>query len=53
MTLLRTFFTRREPAASDALRRRITEELGSACRVPDDREEVSLDPAGVTAEAGL
>lgn len=48
-----TFITHGEPAASDSLRRRIKDRLGWACRVPEDREVVSLDPAGVTAKAGL
>tara|TARA_R110000787_G_scaffold94150_2_gene196740 strand:+ start:228 stop:1589 length:1362 start_codon:yes stop_codon:yes gene_type:complete len=37
-----TFITHGEPAASDALRRRIEEELGWACRVPEHGEEVAL-----------
>lgn len=37
-----TFVTHGEPAASDMLRRRIEEELDWACRVPDYRDEVSL-----------
>jgi len=38
----RTFVTHGEPAAADALRHRITEELGWACAVPEYREEVDL-----------
>ena len=37
-----TFVTHGEPAASDALRRRIEDEMGWPCRVPDYREEVEL-----------
>jgi metallo-beta-lactamase family protein len=37
-----TFVTHGEPAASDALRRRIAEELGWPCTVPDYREETEL-----------
>lgn len=37
-----TFVTHGEPAASDALRRRITEELNWACTVPEHREEAEL-----------
>lgn len=37
-----TFVTHGEPAASDALRHRIEEELGWSCRVPEYREEVDL-----------
>ncbi|MCB9568069.1 MAG: MBL fold metallo-hydrolase [Myxococcales bacterium] len=37
-----TFVTHGEPAASDALRRRIQEELGWAVSVPDYRDEVAL-----------
>ncbi|HXV23180.1 MAG TPA: MBL fold metallo-hydrolase [Alphaproteobacteria bacterium] len=37
-----TFVTHGEPAASDALRHRIEEELGWACIVPEHREEVAL-----------
>ncbi|MDH3239906.1 MAG: MBL fold metallo-hydrolase [Alphaproteobacteria bacterium] len=37
-----TFVTHGEPAASDALRRRIEEELNWPCRVPDYRDEASL-----------
>lgn len=37
-----TFVTHGEPAASDALRRRIVEQLGWDCTVPDYREEVEL-----------
>lgn len=38
----RTFITHGEPDASDALRRRIAEQLGWECAVPEFREEVSL-----------
>jgi len=37
-----TFVTHGEPAASDALRHRIEEELGWACRVPEHGETVEL-----------
>jgi metallo-beta-lactamase family protein len=37
-----TFVTHGEPAASDALRHRIEEELRWACTVPDYRDEVEL-----------
>lgn len=37
-----TFVTHGEPAASDALRHRIVEELGWACTVPEYREETEL-----------
>jgi metallo-beta-lactamase family protein len=37
-----TFVTHGEPAASDALRHRIAEELGWPCTVPDYREETEL-----------
>jgi metallo-beta-lactamase family protein len=37
-----TFITHGEPAAADALRRRIGEELGWACSVPDYRDEAIL-----------
>jgi metallo-beta-lactamase family protein len=37
-----TFITHGEPAASDALRHRIEEELRWACIVPDYRDEVAL-----------
>jgi metallo-beta-lactamase family protein len=37
-----TFITHGEPAASDALRHRIEEELGWPCRVPDHGERVEL-----------
>jgi metallo-beta-lactamase family protein len=37
-----TFVTHGEPVASDALRHRIAEELGWACRVPEQREELAL-----------
>ncbi len=37
-----TFVTHGEPTGSDALRRRIQEELGWACSVPEQREEVVL-----------
>ena len=37
-----TFVTHGEPAAADALRRRIGETLGWNCRVPDYRESVEL-----------
>ena len=38
----RTFVTHGEPAAADALRRRIGEALGWSCEVPDYRETVEL-----------
>lgn len=38
----RVFVTHGEPAASDALRRRIEEDLGWDCRVPEQGEEVEL-----------
>ena len=37
-----TFLTHGEPAAADALRRRIAEELGWPCSVPDYRDEAIL-----------
>ena len=37
-----TFITHGEPAAADALRHRITEELGWTCTVPDYRDEAEL-----------
>lgn len=37
-----TFITHGEPAAADALRRRVAEELGWACTVPDYRDEAEL-----------
>jgi metallo-beta-lactamase family protein len=37
-----TFITHGEPAAADALRRRITEELDWPCTVPDYRDQVEL-----------
>jgi len=39
---VRTFLTHGEPAASDALRFRIQEELGWECTVPEYRDEVDL-----------
>jgi metallo-beta-lactamase family protein len=39
----RTFVTHGEPAAADALRHRIEEELGWNCRVPDYLESVTLE----------
>ena len=38
----RTFVTHGEPAAADALRHRIAEELGWACAVPEYRDTVEL-----------
>jgi metallo-beta-lactamase family protein len=38
----KTFITHGEPAAADALRHRIEEELGWACRVPEYREVARL-----------
>ena len=38
-----TFITHGEPAAADALRHRIEEELGWACTVPEYRDTVELD----------
>jgi len=38
----RTFITHGEPGASDALRRRIQEELGWPCTVPDYRDDIVL-----------
>jgi len=37
-----TFITHGEPAAADALRHRIEEELRWQCSVPDYRDEVEL-----------
>jgi metallo-beta-lactamase family protein len=37
-----TFVTHGEPAAADALRHRIADELGWACTVPDYRDQVEL-----------
>lgn len=37
-----TFITHGEPAASDALRHRIEEELGWPCAVPDHAQQVAL-----------
>ncbi len=37
-----TFITHGEPQASDALRRRIAEELSWSCRVPAYRDEAAL-----------
>jgi metallo-beta-lactamase family protein len=37
-----TFITHGEPTASDALRRRIAEELGWSCKVPEHQEKVTL-----------
>jgi metallo-beta-lactamase family protein len=37
------FVTHGEPAAADALRHRIEEELGWICRVPAYRDEATLD----------
>jgi metallo-beta-lactamase family protein len=37
-----TFITHGEPAASDALRRRVTDELGWNCVVPEYRDEITL-----------
>lgn len=38
-----TYITHGEPAAADGLRRRIAEELGWSCTVPDHRDEATLD----------
>ncbi|TAJ97865.1 MAG: MBL fold metallo-hydrolase, partial [Candidatus Manganitrophaceae bacterium] len=38
----KTFITHGEPAAADALRHRIEEELGWRCRIPDYLEKVEL-----------
>ena len=38
----KTFITHGEPAASDALRQRIEEELGWICYVPEQEEEIAL-----------
>jgi metallo-beta-lactamase family protein len=38
-----TFITHGEPAAADALRRRIEEQLGWSCQVPDYRQTVRLE----------
>jgi metallo-beta-lactamase family protein len=38
----RTFITHGEPAAADALRHRIVEELGWACTVPEYRDTAEL-----------
>ncbi|KWF02885.1 MBL fold metallo-hydrolase RNA specificity domain-containing protein [Burkholderia pseudomultivorans] len=45
----RTFVTHGEPAAADALRRRIEERLHWRCEVPTYGERVDLDDAGVGA----
>ena len=37
-----TFVTHGEPSASDALRRRIEEELGWPCLVPDQGQKIEL-----------
>jgi metallo-beta-lactamase family protein len=37
-----TFITHGEPTASDVLRRRIEEELGWACKIPEHQEKVDL-----------
>jgi metallo-beta-lactamase family protein len=37
-----TFITHGEPTASDVLRRRIEEELGWRCKVPEHMEKVEL-----------
>jgi metallo-beta-lactamase family protein len=37
-----TFITHGEPAASDALRHRIEEELGWSCVVPDHAQRIDL-----------
>jgi metallo-beta-lactamase family protein len=37
-----TFISHGEPTASDVLRRRIEEELGWSCRVPEHLEKVDL-----------
>jgi metallo-beta-lactamase family protein len=37
-----TFITHGEPAAADCLRRRISEELGWPCSVPEYRDMVQL-----------
>jgi metallo-beta-lactamase family protein len=37
-----TFVTHGEPAAADALRHRIVEQLGWPCQVPEYREQVHL-----------
>lgn len=37
-----TFITHGEPAAADALRHRIEEELGWTCQVPEYRDQVDL-----------
>ncbi|HYQ44434.1 MAG TPA: MBL fold metallo-hydrolase [Polyangiaceae bacterium] len=39
----RVFITHGEPAASDALRRRLRDTFGWTCVVPDDRETITLD----------
>ncbi len=44
-----TFVTHGEPAASDALRRRIEEELSWSCRVPAYRDEAELGHSEKTA----
>ena len=41
----RTFVTHGEPAASDALRARIKQELNWECRVPEHLETVALNGA--------
>lgn len=42
VALRRTFIAPGEPSAADALRRRIEEELGWPCRVPEYREVAHL-----------
>ena len=49
----RVFITHGEPAAADALRRRITEQLSWPCRVPDHLEEVVLEDVDVVDDVDV
>jgi metallo-beta-lactamase family protein len=49
----RTFITHGEPAAADALRRRIAEELHWSCEVPTYLESVELEDAPCPDQASL
>jgi len=49
----RTFITHGEPAAADALRRRIAEELHWSCEVPTHLESVELEDAPCPDQASL
>ncbi|CAN0625524.1 metallo-beta-lactamase family protein [Burkholderia multivorans] len=50
-TPIRTFVTHGEPAAADAMRRRIQETLGWPCEVPTYLQSVDLDAAPVSRDA--